>query len=171
MSLHMIFLLNNNSLGRAQINNLIKDYIKTTFGSKSRSGFLIILASSKPIPIWRRMLDPLAFWETLFGLQLKPWGILDFLHFGERIEVLLGPGLVLPPKDFQGERSVSVFPHGFLLFWKIWGRDYFWIILSLSVWFSAINGPKITIPLPLALHIPINGTPMNIMMTDGQRNL
>lgn len=115
----MIFLLNNNSLGKEQINNLIKDYIKTTFGSKSQ--FPIIFPSPKHFPLWRRMLDPAAIWETLFSLQLKPWGILDFLEFGERTEVLLGPGLVLPPKDLQGERSVYMFPHGYLLFLKIWG--------------------------------------------------
>ena len=59
--------------------------------------------------------------ETLSGLGLIPWGVLDFLKFGARTEVPLMPGLVLTPKDLQGETWVSVFPHGYLLFWKNWG--------------------------------------------------
>lgn len=34
------------------------------------------------------------------------------------------PGLVLTPKDLQGETWVSVFPHGYLLFWKNWGGQF-----------------------------------------------
>lgn len=67
------------------------------------------------------MLAASAIRETLSGLGLIPWGVLDFLKFGARTEVPLMPGLVLTPKDLQGETWVSVFPHGYLLFWKNWG--------------------------------------------------
>lgn len=68
------------------------------------------------------MLEASAIRETLSGLGLIPWGVLDFLKFGARTEVPLMPGLVLTPKDLQGETRVSVFPHGYLLFWKNWEK-------------------------------------------------
>lgn len=71
------------------------------------------------------MLEASAIRETLSGLELNPWGVLDFLKFGVRTEVPLMPGLVLTPKDLQGETRVSVFPQGYLLFWKNWGETIF----------------------------------------------
>lgn len=58
------------------------------------------------------------------GLQLKPWGILNFLEFGERTEVLLRPGLVLTPRKLQGERSLSVSPQGYNYSGKKSGRQF-----------------------------------------------
>lgn len=72
------------------------------------------------------MLAPSAIGQALGGLPPTPrgGGVLDFLEPGERTEVPLGPGLVLTPMDLQGESSASVFPHGYLLFWKRLGRQF-----------------------------------------------
>ena len=102
------------------------------------------------------MLDTAGIWETLFSLQLKPWGILDFLEFGERTEVLLGLGLLLPPKDLQGGRSVTVFSHEYYS-GKFGGETISELFVLLSIWFSAINGSEITILLSPASHTTING--------------
>lgn len=93
------------------------------------------------------MLEASAIRETLSGLELNPWGVLDFLKFGARTEVPLMPGL---------DPCVSVSPGVFIILEKL-GGDNFLIILLQQIWFSAINGPEISTFLPLASNITING--------------
>lgn len=54
-------------------------------------------------------------------------------------------------KDFWGKGAALVFSHSFLLFWKMGG------VLLQSIWFSAINGSKISSLSPLASKIAVNG--------------
>lgn len=106
-------------------------------------------------PLWRECWILLQ-WETLFGLQPKPWGILNFLECGERTEFSLAWPGTHSQEPSGWEIMVSASPRVLITLEKNLG-DNFWVILLQSIWFSAINGPEISTLLPLASHITING--------------